>query len=173
MLELEPRLRLCFCRCFVLEPRTRARYARQECRSHNVREHLCCRSYLLLEYIIEELFRNDDVLCCYLLFSFGSEFLEFRVVTRRGGKIRRASLSGVRGHNHSGGAGDVNGSVGGNDGRRNIGSSAGGGESFAVVWRRFTAFRQLHYDITAVLRGSHHMIESLPPLPGNVGCCCR
>lgn len=92
--------------------------------------------------------------------------MEFRVVTRRGGRIRRAFLGGIRGPNHGGS--DSNGNFGGIEARRNNSSSGGSGESFAVVWRRFTAFRQLHYDITAVLRGSHHMIESLPPLPGKI-----
>ena len=96
-----------------------------------------------------------------VLDSFGAAFLEFRVVTRRGGAGRerrdsrtRTSIRGGLGDKGSG----VIGGVGPNGG-------AGDDHSYAVVWRRFTAFRSLHFDIVNMLRGSH-LLDSLPPLPG-------
>eukprot|EP00903_Cladosiphon_okamuranus_P011129 g10505.t1 len=79
--------------------------------------------------------------------SVGAEFLEFRVVTRRGGR-RRRSGSGA----------------GGNESvaRREVGDD--GGAHYAVVWRRFSAFRSLHNDVTSLLWGSH-LLDCLPPLP--------
>ncbi|CBN79878.1 hypothetical protein Esi_0538_0008 [Ectocarpus siliculosus] len=74
---------------------------------------------------------------------FGTEFLEFRVVTLRGTR-RRDSCGG------GGGAGKA--------------VDGGGGCYHAVVWRRFSAFRSLHSDVTAMLWGSH-LLDSLPPLP--------
>eukprot|EP00752_Nemacystus_decipiens_P009326 g8334.t1 len=94
--------------------------------------------------------------------SVGAEFLEFRVVTRRGGR-RRQSGGGVGGNGvarKDGGAADGMGS------RRSSGSigSDDGGAHYAVVWRRFSAFRALHNDVTSLLWGSH-LLDCLPPLP--------
>ncbi|CAN0433838.1 unnamed protein product, partial [Ectocarpus fasciculatus] len=82
---------------------------------------------------------------------FGTEFLEFRVVTLRG--TRRRDSSGGGGGGGAGKAGD----------------GSGGGCYHAVVWRRFSAFRSLHSDVTAMLWGSH-LMDSLPPLPGKPKC---
>lgn len=93
------------------------------------------------------------------------------MVTRRGGGGgggvgRRNSRAGGL-NRGSGGLG----SKGDGIGRSNaggIGGSVGGAEddySYAVVWRRFTAFRVLHFDVVNMLRGSH-LLASLPPLPG-------
>lgn len=99
-------------------------------------------------------------------------FLEFRVVTRRGGS---SSGGGVGRQNPR--AGGVNrgssglGSKVDGTGRSDAGSirgnvgGAGDDYSYAVVWRRFTAFRVLHFDVVNMLRGSH-LLASLPPLPG-------
>lgn len=94
--------------------------------------------------------------------SFGAEFLEFRVVTRFGGRsARRAGLR--RGSEREIVRPRARGADGGGDG---IGRAMlDANDNCAVVWRRFSAFRQLHYDVMAVLRGSH-LLDSLPPLPG-------
>lgn len=99
--------------------------------------------------------------------SVGAEFLEFRVVTRRGGR-RRQSAAGGGGNGiarKEGGPGDGVGS----SSRRSSGSVGSGGDDgychYAVVWRRFSAFRSLHNDVTSLLWGSH-LIDCLPPLPG-------
>ncbi|CAN0229122.1 unnamed protein product [Pylaiella littoralis] len=110
--------------------------------------------------------------------SAGAEFLEFRVVTRRGLKRRRSSTGGGgggsgrgHGHGHDHGFGFGRGGTredgeAGSSDRRN--SSGGGGAHeayhYAIVWRRFSAFRSLHSDVTSMLWGSH-LLNSLPPLP--------
>lgn len=75
---------------------------------------------------------------------------------RAGGLNRGTSSLGSKGDGT--GRGDV-GSIGGNVG------GAGDDYTYAVVWRRFTAFRVLHFDVVNMLRGSH-LLASLPPLPG-------
>lgn len=100
----------------------------------------------------------------------GAEFLEFRVVTRRGERRRQSSGGGGGGSGvtrKEGGAGDR---VSGSSRRSSdsVGSGSGGddaGAHYAVVWRRFSAFRSLHNDVTSLLWGSH-LLDCLPPLPG-------
>ncbi|CAN0323064.1 unnamed protein product, partial [Hapterophycus canaliculatus] len=55
---------------------------------------------------------------------------------------------------------------GGRGGREGGGGEEGDGDDayYAIVWRRFSAFRALHSDIVAMLWGSH-LLDSLPPLP--------
>eukprot|EP00904_Undaria_pinnatifida_P007298 jgi/Undpi1/3699/HiC_scaffold_16.g07069.m1 len=116
--------------------------------------------------------------------SFGSAFLEFRVVTRRpsgGASTPSKPLLEHRENGNGTGIGDsgrdaaragfgaaVGEGVGGGGGRGGGGGSyerRGRGVTHAVVWRRFSAFRALHSDVSSMLRGSH-LLDSLPPLPG-------